>query len=796
MRFSGLIFILSALLLTACGGGNQYSGELISDSNPQLPDTPSGDGGSVCAAELERFSSGLWSPVLAPYCIQCHQSSGAASTSGLVLKTASTSGYLSDNLNIINQYIASATGQALLLDKPLANVVHGGGRVLASGSAAASALSTWLAGPVASCSDGNGGVAISSFWDNATLLDNKATLRKAALLLAGRLPTASEFAAVADNSDASLRTAVLGLMEDSDFTDFLREGANDRLLTNKFANSRTPALDLLYEGGRFPYIESRLGPLQDAVNNATTDEERQAAAEAQGHAWTQTNKAIAEEPLQLINYVVTHNRPYTEVLTADYLLVNPFSNDVYHTGVHFTDNNNPDDWKPAYLTDGYSTATVPQAGILTSQMFLARYPSTATNRNRARARWSYYFFLNVDIEGLAVRSMDPADLADTNNPTLNNASCAVCHEVMDPVAGAFQNFGDNGHYRSAWDGDDSLPDTYKAGDLYQAGDLWYRDMRLPGFAGQTLPDAYRDNSLQWLAQQMIADERFAGGTVAFWWPAVFGSEPEALPTEPSDVDYNDKLARFTEQQQLAGELATAFRDSGYQLKSLLADMVLTPVFRAVGNDTGADYGSMGAGTLHTPEQLSRKIQALTGGLWHHTWNDNYDLLQNEYYGLYGGIDSDTVVQRAESMNTLMYATAERMSQEMVCQRVVQEFEKSRAQRTLFTLVDMTDTPASAPEKIQAQVNLLIERLWGDPQTDLAAEQAAAYNLFNEVWTDRVANVPSDWLYNNDTTDDANDEFCLLDWDNDAALKQDPNHTLRSWMALLTYMLSDFRVLYE
>lgn len=792
-----LLPLFLILLLPACVGesGNQYRGDLVSDSRPTPPVDLPDDDSPLCSAEVERFRTGLWAPVLAPSCLQCHQAGGSAASSGLVLKPASASNYLQDNLRTINRYL-STTGAVTLEAKPLAEAVHGGGRVLARDSAGHQAMQSWLAGPVQYCSDG-GVIAPSAFWDGSVQMDAQATLRKAALLFAGRLPTTTELSTAA-GGDAALRNTVLSLMTGKHFSDFLMESANDRLLTNKYANGRTPALDLLYEGGRYPHIEARLAPLQQAVNNATTDEQRQAANEAFGFAWEQTNRALATEPLQLINHVVTRNRPYTEILTADYLMVNPFSNDVYNTGINFSDRNNPDDWQPARIINGYVHGAIPHAGVLTSPMFLARYPSTATNRNRARARWTYYFFLNVDIEGMVARSMDPADLADTNNPTLNNASCAVCHELMDPVAGAFQNFGDNGHFRDAWDGDDALPDTYKASDLYRNGDLWYRDMRLPGFAGLALPaDASTQrNSLSWLAQQMVADERFASGTVVFWWPAVFGAEPVLQPTEPSDADYAQKLAVYTEQQRLIGELAQSFRASGYRLKELLADMALTPVFRATGNTGDGDFADMGAGQLHTAEQLNRKVKALVGRSWHHTWSEDHELLQEDFYGLFGGIDSDTVVKRADSLNTLMYAVAGRMSHEMVCSAVIAEFEQPRASRTLFTLVDMTDTPANASAAVRAQINALIARLWGDTLTDLSVEQESAYNLFNEVWADRMANAPSTWLYHNDTMDDANDEFCVLDWDNPAALKQDPNHTLRSWMAVLTYLLSDFRLLYE
>jgi len=52
-------------------------------------------------------------------------------------------------------------------------------------------------------------------------------------------------------------------------------------------------------------------------------------------------------------------------------------------------------------------------------------------------------------------------LADTNNPTLLNPACTVCHRIMDPVAGAFQNYSDDGYYKYSWGGVDSLDDLYK-----------------------------------------------------------------------------------------------------------------------------------------------------------------------------------------------------------------------------------------------------------------------------------------------------------------------------------------------
>ena len=113
------------------------------------------------------------------------------------------------------------------------------------------------------------------------------------------------------------------------------------------------------------------------------------------------------------------------------------------------------------INRGSLSTDYPHAGILNTTVFLQRYPTTATNRNRARSRWTYYHFLGFDVEKSASRTTDPEALADTNNPTMHNPNCTVCHSRLDPVAGAFQNYGDNGMYKDQWGGLDSLDNFYK-----------------------------------------------------------------------------------------------------------------------------------------------------------------------------------------------------------------------------------------------------------------------------------------------------------------------------------------------
>ena len=78
------------------------------------------------------------------------------------------------------------------------------------------------------------------------------------------------------------------------------------------------------------------------------------------------NQAIAREPLEIIGHVIAQNRPFTEILTADYTMVNAYTEQSY--GLSYGDHPDISDpagfaFKPAQL-EGY-----PHAGILTTPPF-------------------------------------------------------------------------------------------------------------------------------------------------------------------------------------------------------------------------------------------------------------------------------------------------------------------------------------------------------------------------------------------------------------------------------------------
>ena len=246
---------------------------------------------------------------------------------------------------------------------------------------------------------------------------------------------------------------------------------------------------------------------------------------------------------------------------------------------------------------------------------------------------------------------------------------------------------------------------------YQEGDTWYRDMRVPGFNAEQAPEG--QDSLQWLAQQIVDDRRFAEATVKFWWPAIMGSEVAEPPADEEDADFKGQLLAANAQSAEVRRLAHGFRQgfhgrAAYNLKDLLVEMVLSKWFRADGLSEADPIRKValhhaGARRLLTPKELARKTAALTGYQWGRGINtgcrENCDALHNrltdDFRLLYGGIDSDGIPKRARDITSVMAGVAKRHAVRTSCPVVLRElFLLPDEDRRLFGGIDKTVTPVS------------------------------------------------------------------------------------------------------
>ena len=428
----------------------------------------------------EEAFEALVSPLVQSKCVTCHVEGGASGHTPLVFVTDSDIDHLAKNLREFENYLANEEdGAAKILDKIRGARGHGGGPQVPAGTEEYAGFEQLmeLLGAEVSRAD----VTIANLFEGVTLESPRRTLWRAAVVFAGRIPTKVEYASIESGTEGDLRRAIQGLMEGEGFHEFIIRASNDRLLTDRV---------LWSNHGPIPVNGYFVSFFEEFTRHI-------AQAEESDEVWrnfkdwaARTQYGATRAPLELIAHVVEEDLPYTEILTADYVMANPWAAQAYvDDSVDFVDWDDVHEFKPArirgYYRKGESyprdyalcSATEespsgcddvldtrwPHAGVLNTLSFLERYPTTATNRNRARSRWTYYHFLGDDIEKSAARTMNQEVLADRNNPTMNNEACTVCHERMDPVAGAFQNYGNEGPYRDQPGGMDSLADTFKNG---------------------------------------------------------------------------------------------------------------------------------------------------------------------------------------------------------------------------------------------------------------------------------------------------------------------------------------------
>ncbi|MDP7039379.1 MAG: c-type cytochrome domain-containing protein, partial [Myxococcota bacterium] len=242
-----------------------------------------------------------------------------------------------------------------------------------------------------------------------------------------------------------------------------------------------------------------------------------------------TAAAIGREPLNLIKHVVKNNRPFSEILTADYALVNSYSAVSYNV-VDLRENGlaclydeiwadedrsscstEPfsalDNFMPAFAEHGFTepldadvylekqiqnasgdTANfVPHAGVFTTTTFLKRHDTTSANKNRNRATRTIRHFLGLDIYDY----IPPP--SDGSGSTSSDPACVSCHSKMDPIAELYQNFDNSA--------------------LYTPNDN-ASDWDTPGFSKGYFGDFFDGDdgaNLQWLGQKISQDPRFGKG---------------------------------------------------------------------------------------------------------------------------------------------------------------------------------------------------------------------------------------------------------------------------------------------
>ncbi len=412
--------------------------------------------------------------------------------------------------------------------------------------------------------------------------------------------------------------------------------------------------------------------------------------------------SVGEEPLRVLGRVAAEDLPYTEVVLADWTMAD-------ETLASFLplDREEGDGWQVARYTDGR-----PAAGVLATTGLWWRYTSTDSNANRRRANAISRILLCNDYLDRPItfdRDLNLLDEDAVRDAIRTDASCANCHNSLDPIASylfGFWWFQEN----SALEISRYHPERELLWEDYtEVAPAWY------GASGSGLAD---------LAWQVAADTRYPDCAVETVTRLMLRRELELEDTERLETH------------------RAAFLQGGLTLRSLFASVVSDPAYRAA---PGADEQIEGAAPtkMMTPDQLGDAVEALTGFRWTY---GGYEMLGTDSVGvrtLAGGIDGGSVTAFAGSPNATVILVQRRLAAAAASYAVETEQALDPGQRRLFTEIDFTETPDKGSDSIDAQIGALQLRVHGRRVASDAEEVAANRALWEELYS-ATGSVPQSW----------------------------------------------------
>ncbi|MEI8380364.1 MAG: DUF1592 domain-containing protein [Planctomycetota bacterium] len=760
-----MFFITSVVLMIVASWSGVVSGE--------TPPPP-----AVCSLEDRFFEDEVWAKVGERTCLRCHHPQGDAAESGFLLtrRTYENPAWLQDNCKTFQKMAMTLEGdKSKLLLKVTGGLDHGGGQVLKPDSTGYRILERYIRrlNPPKGASVPPKTIANNNtrpFFEGVVMTSPRRLLRRVTLSLAARLPTASELAAVDQRGQEVMDSILDGILQEQAFYDRLKEGFNDIFLTIGIEDNAETLLSYdHFEKTRLWYDKHDLSHVPEA--------ERQRARWKLADVY---RDALLREPLELITHIVRNNRPFSELVTADYIMVSPYTARGYgifdEVKDQFKDPENPFEYIPARLkalkgrdgkTQESATGMYPHAGFLSTFHYLRRYPSTETNRNRLRARMLYQHFLGIDIMQLAPRVTDAAAVAAKYEiPTMQAADCVVCHKTIDPVAGLFQDYNFEGGVGPR-----------KAG--------WYTDMFKTGFEGESMPPEERWRAPQWLAQRVVKDPRFPVAMVEHVYYILFGRKVLQLPDDIDDPMFNARRRGYVAQRQLIEQVANRFAKENFNLKVAFKALINSEFYRvdglAVANadpQRRAELDDVGLTRLLSPEQMERKLNAIFGKRW--------GRLDDSMKVLYGGIDSITVTERNADPSGAMGAIQRLLANDVACYHVARDFRRDAAERLLFPRIEQTDLPGddAANLKIKQAIVDLHQRLLGHERAVDHPEIERTFQLFTGV----LADVKAQGRF-----EPRESYFC---GGREEFRMEDPHYSVRAWRGVVTYLLRQHEFLYE
>lgn len=740
---------------------------------PSQPEEPF-DGPVVegCVDDQRFFSRDVWTSTVQERCFGCHNGSGVAAASGFVLLNPEVRIDALDENYAQLVRVATTAGsdddeRPLLLRKPLGELGHGGGVVIGEETLDFARLEAFVerqSSPVTCEGDDD------DLFNGVNNESPYRTLRRIALTFNARLPTSEEVQRVDAGGEEALGVLIDELVDERAFGLRIAEGFNDLFLT---------------EGAQYEIAYS------GTVNHPNLLWfRRDLPVEEQGDALDGSVYGVQMSATHLIKNIFLNDEPFSNILLADYTMVNPFSAHAFDVfdDIAWEDPQDPDEFHPAQLTMREERLPYPHAGLLNNYIYLARYPSTETNVNRARARAFMLQFLGTDVLKYAPLNADPLTIiAEYDNPIRDAADCAICHAIVDPIAGLYRNHFSRGARYGGPVPTDTFPPGFELGSD-EGPEIAFADR---DWTSGTLPETRDDDRLRWLAEQTVDDPRFAQTMVRHFYQVVVGRPAVTAPNGGPSTQRDGAFVAFEAQRTFLRELAERFIASNYDSKLVVKALLLSPYYRARtedarDEDSDAMRFDLGVAQMMTPEMYHRKILAIFGDsfqtfpLWREGLTDH-----GRYRILYGGVDSTEVTTRLLDPTGIMGGVQQLVSNNVSCRQASREFDRPAESRLLLGSIELNEYGPEDEAQIRAQLIVLHERILGERLAPNDGEVDRSYALFRRVRDEGAAliaegEVPADLR-----------RACEA-----GAITEDPEFVVRAWAAVIGYQMMTFEFLYQ
>lgn len=419
-------------------------------------------------------------------------------------------------------------------------------------------------------------------------------------------------------------------------------------------------------------------------------------------------RSVGEEPLRLLAYVASENKPWSEVVTADYTLSNDLLQELWP--LTFVDPDDESEWKPARYTDGR-----PPVGVIATNGLWWRYTTDESNMNRSRAAAISRLLLCEDILARPVTfsSIELEELisGNTNSATLSNPECLACHSTLDPMATTLFGFWWLSLY-STIEETSYHPEREALGEEYLETQSAYFGEPIDGLAdmGHMLAN---DPRLYTCAVDTIAK--------GLWRRPV---TPEDRPT------LHQHWIRFM--------------NGGTEIKELIRSITDGEEYRTGDFDidpTPAQNKRYRSSAMLPPEILASSVEDITGFRWE---LNGFDLMLSDdvgYRTLSGGVDGLYVFQPQDQPGLTWALSIKRMTQ--LAGRHVSENDLNSDRPKLLTLVTQSTRPHQ-PE-FRDQLEEIHFRIFSTPASeDWLSETTEAWDTIDlmvgseEAWVSIIS----------------------------------------------------------